>query len=190
MTASASGRSRPEPQPGGTGDAAIENRDEAVKAAWRALISAKVASWNALERELGESHGLGVSDFEVLDYLASKPDGCRSQSLADAVHLSQSALSRLVDRLARHGLVERCGCDVDRRGIYVVLTEAGERRHAEAVPTHRAVLARHLPASMLSAATSGRLRPLDRVSPSESGLTRSCPSGGSKDERCLTGRPR
>jgi DNA-binding MarR family transcriptional regulator len=45
---------------------------------------------------------------------------------------------------------------VDRRGIYVVLTEAGERRHAEAVPTHRSVLARHLPASMLSAASSGR----------------------------------
>jgi hypothetical protein len=30
-----------------------------------------------------------------------------------------------------------------------VLTEAGERRHAAATPTHRDVLARHLPASML-----------------------------------------
>jgi DNA-binding MarR family transcriptional regulator len=28
--------------------------------------------------------------------------------LADAVHLSQSALSRLIDRLEVHGLVERC----------------------------------------------------------------------------------
>jgi len=45
--------------------------------------------------------------------------------------------------------------NTDRRGVYVVLTEAGERRHAEAVPTHREVLARHLPASMLSAASSG-----------------------------------
>jgi DNA-binding MarR family transcriptional regulator len=61
--------------------------------------------------------------------------------LAEAVHLSQSALSRLVDRLARHGLVERCGCEGDRRGVYVVLTEAGDRRHTEAVPTHRGVLA-------------------------------------------------
>jgi DNA-binding MarR family transcriptional regulator len=42
-----------------------------------------------------------------------------------------------------------CGCDDDRRGIYVVLTEAGQRCHAEAVPTHRDVLARLLPASML-----------------------------------------
>ncbi len=56
---------------------------------------------------------------------------------------------------ARHGLVERSGCDVDRRGIYVVLTEAGEQRHAQAVPTHRDILARLLPASMLSAASGG-----------------------------------
>ena len=68
----------------------------------------------------GKRHGLGVSEFEVLDRLAeSGRSDFRSQELAEAVHLSQSALSRLVDRLARHGLVERCGCDVDRRGIYV-----------------------------------------------------------------------
>src|ERR1700746_1582871 len=91
-------------------DAGLRERDEAVKAAWHALISAKVASWNTLERELGDSHGLGVSDFEVLDHLANMPDGCRAQNLAEAVHLSQSALSRLADRLERHGLVERLNC--------------------------------------------------------------------------------
>jgi hypothetical protein len=31
-------------------------------------------------------------------------------------------------------------------GIDVVLTDAGARRHDEAVPTHRDVLARYLPA--------------------------------------------
>jgi len=41
---------------------------------------------------------------------------------------------------------------VDRRGVYVVLTEAGERRHTEAVPTHRGVLARLLPTAMLTTA--------------------------------------
>ena len=125
-------------------------RDDVVTA-WREMSACHAAACAALERELGERHGLGISDFEVLERLAES-DGrkFRAQDLAEAVHLSQSALSRLVDRLTRHGLVERCGCDVDRRGIYVVLTEAGERRHAEAVPTHRDVLARHLPASMLS----------------------------------------
>jgi DNA-binding MarR family transcriptional regulator len=63
------------------------------------------------------------------------------------VHLSQSALSRLIDRLVKHGLVERCLCGEDRRGIYVIMTKAGQQRHAEAAPVHREVLARVLPAA-------------------------------------------
>src|ERR1700753_900474 len=126
------------------------DRDEAVEAAWHALISAKVASWNALERELGESHGLGVSDFEVLDYLAGRPDGCRSQSLADAVRLSQSALSRLADRLERHGLVQRSNCVDDRRGINLILTPEGQARHARALRTYCAVLAGTLPPELIA----------------------------------------
>src|SRR6202161_4763742 len=110
MATSAAARARPGPPSGGTGESGLRDRDEAVKAAWHALISAKVTSWNALERELGESHGLGVSDFEVLDYLAGRPDGCRSQSLADAVPLSQSALSRLADRLGGDGAAPRTQC--------------------------------------------------------------------------------
>src|ERR1700739_2847349 len=120
MAMSAAARTRLEP-PSGTGESGLHDRDEAVKAAWHALISAKAAPWTALDRELGEAHGLGVSDFEVLDYLASKPSGCRSQSLADAVHLSQSALSRLADRLERHGLVMRKHFIDDRRGINLIL---------------------------------------------------------------------
>src|SRR5271169_5735585 len=93
------------------------------------MAACHAAACAALERELGEGHGLGVSDFEVLERLTeSEERKFRAQDLAEAVHLSQSAQSRLVDRLTRHGLVERCGCEGDRRGVYVVLTEAGERR--------------------------------------------------------------
>jgi DNA-binding MarR family transcriptional regulator len=130
---------------------------DGVVTAWREMAACHAAACAALERELGERYGLGVSDLEVLERLAENEGRkFRAQDLAEAVHLSQSALSRLVDRLARHGLVERCGCDADRRGIYVVLTEAGERRHAEALPTHRDVLARTLPAVMIGAASRTR----------------------------------
>jgi DNA-binding MarR family transcriptional regulator len=114
----------------------------AVVSAWRALAARHAAVSAALERELGERHGLGVTEFEVLERLAEDQEHqFRAQELAEAVHLSQSALSRLIGRLEQHGLVERSLCDLDRRGIYVCLTEAGRRRHAEAVPTQRAVLA-------------------------------------------------
>src|SRR5215467_9105079 len=74
----------------------------------------------------------------------------RPQSLADAVHLSQSALSRLTDRLERHGLVERCNCDMDRRGIFVVLTAKGEDKHRQALRTYCDVLARTLPPELIN----------------------------------------
>lgn len=115
--------------------------DEVV-GVWREIAARHAAVCSALERELGERHGLGVSDFEVLERLAESADHqFRAQELADAVHLSQSALSRLISRLEKSGLVERCLCDLDRRGIYVTLTDAGRQRHAEAAPTHRDVLA-------------------------------------------------
>jgi DNA-binding MarR family transcriptional regulator len=114
--------------------------------AWREMTACHAAICAALEHELGERHALGVSDFEVLDRLAEYPDSkCRAQDLAESVHLSQSALSRLVDRLVKNTLVERCACDNDRRGIYVVLTAEGQRRQAEAAVTHRDVLGRMLP---------------------------------------------
>jgi DNA-binding MarR family transcriptional regulator len=116
-----------------------------VVAAWRSMTASHAAVCGALDHELGTRHGLGVSDFEVLERLAeSDQHKFRAQELAGAVHLSQSALSRLIDRLVRHGLVERCLCDNDRRGIYVILTDAGRARYTQARPTHRAVLARVL----------------------------------------------
>ena len=109
---------------------------------WRALAARHAAVVAALERELGERHGLGVTEFEVLERLAEDDEHkFRVQELAESVHLSQSALSRMIGRLEQHGLVQRSMCDVDRRGIDVCLTEDGRRRHAEALPTQRSVLA-------------------------------------------------
>jgi hypothetical protein len=49
----------------------------------------------------------------------------------------------------KNGLVQRSLCGEDRRGIYVILTQEGLRRHAEAAPVHREVLARILPPSLV-----------------------------------------
>lgn len=123
--------------------------DDQVVATWRAITASHAAANAALEHELARL-GLGVSEFEVLDRLSESPDRkFRAQELADAVHLSQSALSRLIDRLEKNGLVERCLCGEDRRGIYVLLSGEGLRRHAEAAPVRREVLARVLPPALV-----------------------------------------
>ena len=151
----------PAPEPGPDPAAALVPPDgEPVVSAWRAIAASHAAACAALEHELGRRHGLGVSEFEVLDRLAENGDRkFRAQELADAVNLSQSALSRLIDRLAARGLVERCLCDNDRRGIFITLTAAGRERHAEAVPTHREILAGVLPAGLVVSCSAAGDRP-------------------------------
>src|SRR6476620_3883496 len=96
-------------------------------------------------------HGLGASDFEVLDILAAEApregDQCRVQNLVGRVHLSQSALSRLIGRLEKEGLVERSVCVEDRRGVYVALTRKGRNLHTEVPPLQRQALDRMLGAA-------------------------------------------
>ena len=128
--------------------AAFDDRDPepALVDAWRTLLARQAATACALDRELNEHHGLGMSEFEVLERLVEATAGdcnasLRVQELAASVHLSQSALSRLIARLEKADLVARSMCAEDRRGVSVCLTPAGRDRHTAARPTHRAVLA-------------------------------------------------
>jgi DNA-binding MarR family transcriptional regulator len=113
-----------------------------LQGAWRDLRSNHARVSEALEHALRERHRLSLIEFEVLQRLAELPDGeCRMQELADEIHLSQSALSRLVGRLEAAGLANRELCEEDRRGIYACITDAGRAAQAQAAPTHREVLA-------------------------------------------------
>jgi DNA-binding MarR family transcriptional regulator len=112
---------------------------------WRWLLERHARTTSALERRLQQEHGLGVSEYEVLERLAvAEKDKQRMQELAEAVYLSQSALSRVVARLEADGLVYRGMCPEDRRGIMACLTDTGRERYEAARPTHRAVLAETL----------------------------------------------
>ncbi len=62
----------------------------------------------------------------------------RMAELAEAVLLTRSGLTRLVDRLERRGFVERRKCPSDARGFLAVITEEGLRRFEAARPTHLA----------------------------------------------------
>ncbi|MFD0742614.1 MarR family winged helix-turn-helix transcriptional regulator [Phytohabitans flavus] len=93
------------------------SEEPGVVETWRALAQRYHDASCALERELQERHGLGMSEFEVIDRLAGAAEAkLRMQELGEQVHLSQSALSRAVARLERDGLVCRALCEQDRRG--------------------------------------------------------------------------
>ncbi|MBA2522575.1 MAG: MarR family transcriptional regulator [Solirubrobacterales bacterium] len=115
-----------------------ENRlDPRELAAWRGFLITHSRVIGALDEELEREHGLPLGSYEVLLHLAgSDGHSLRMGQLADHLLLSRSGLTRLVDRLARRGLVERHSCPSDRRGTYARLTADGLRRFEEARPTH------------------------------------------------------
>ncbi len=63
--------------------------------------------------------------------------------LADAVLLSRSGVTRLVDRLERGGLVTRARVDSDGRGVEAVLTPLGFERLRAASGTHLSGIVTH-----------------------------------------------
>jgi DNA-binding MarR family transcriptional regulator len=106
-------------------------------AAWGGLLRAHADLVRELDRELETSHRLPLNQYEVLHVLAQTDSGrARMSELADRVLLSQSGLTRLVDRLERAGLVARERCEQDRRGLYARITDEGRNLHAEARVTH------------------------------------------------------
>jgi len=105
--------------------------------AWRTFLEAYSRTIDALARELREEEGLPLAWYDVLVQLSEAPDHrLRMQELAEAILLSKSGLTRLIDRMERDGLVARQACPDDRRGTFAEMTPAGLRRLESTAPTH------------------------------------------------------
>jgi DNA-binding MarR family transcriptional regulator len=118
-------------------------------AAWRGLLAAHATLIARLDAELEREHGLPLTSYEVLLYLADADGGrLRMGELADRLLLSRSGITRLVDRLERQGMIERERCEDDGRGFNAVLTAAGRRKLDAARPAHLGGVRRHFLAQL------------------------------------------
>jgi DNA-binding MarR family transcriptional regulator len=92
---------------------------------WESLFRAQVAVMRRLQS--GPAfRNLAVNEYDVLFTLSRCPSGwLRLNELNDNVLLSQSSLSRLVERLEKRGLVERMPAPDDGRGVLLKLTDEG-----------------------------------------------------------------
>ena len=108
-----------------------DGRDEA----WGLFLRTYATLIDRLEDELQTERDLPLTWFDVLAQLEGSPDGrMKMHDLADSILLSKSGLTRLVDRMARAGLIERASCETDRRVVYATITKEGRRRFAAAAP--------------------------------------------------------
>lgn len=113
-------------------------------ASWRSFLRAHALVIRALETELVAEQQLSLAAYDVLVQLVEAPGHrLRMTELADAVLLSRSGVTRLVDRLEKAGLVSRCRVAGDGRGVAAQLTEAGVNRLRTASRTHLTGVMRH-----------------------------------------------
>ncbi len=112
--------------------------------AWRSFLRAHARIVRVLESELVAEHPISLGGYDVLVQLAEAPGRrLRMAELADAVLLSRSGVTRLVDRLEVAGMVTRERFDGDGRGIVAVLTTKGVDTLRAAARTHLAGVVRH-----------------------------------------------
>lgn len=117
--------------PGSLGDRLSDERF----LAWLDMIRAQARVMEALERRLQDEAGLPLAFSEVLVQLTKAPEGrMRMQELGRAIFLSKSGVSRLVSRMEREGLVERCGDPGNLRATYAALTDTGHEAFMRAAP--------------------------------------------------------
>jgi DNA-binding MarR family transcriptional regulator len=113
-------------------------------ASWRTFLRAYALVNRVLEAELVADQQLSLAAYDVLVQLYEAPGHrLRMTELADAVLLSRSGVTRLVDRLEKAGLVSRCPVAGDGRGVAAELTEAGATRLRTASRTHLTGVMRH-----------------------------------------------
>ena len=95
-------------------------------AAWRAFLRAHSTMLRRISRDLEDAGLPPLAWYDVLAALRDAPErSLRQVELAERVLLSNSGLSRLVDRIETKGLVERKSCPSDRRSFFVTLTDEG-----------------------------------------------------------------
>lgn len=103
---------------------------------WRAYLRGSRLLEAALDRDL-QSHGVQLSEYEIISMLSESPGRrLRMSSLADLVVQSRSRLTHTAARLEKRGWVRRESCLEDRRGVELVLTDAGREAVEEMARVH------------------------------------------------------
>ena len=129
-----------------------------ANSAWEALMAAHAA----LLRQFGARdiwEDISMKEYDVLYTLSKCPAPISLTELNRHVLLSQPALSRMVERLAGRGLIDRCTDSADRRGVRLSLTATGRDLQARIGRRH----ARDVAHAVASALTYTEIRQLEAI---------------------------
>lgn len=143
--------------------------DETEEAAWVGLLRLTAQLQLTMNRQLTESRGISLSDYDVLVRLSAQPDGLRVRELQESLGWEQSRLSHHLTRMEKRDLVQRLDVVTDKRGCLLRLTTVGRAAIEQAAPSHvgfvRAAFLDHLSREQieqLAAITADGLAALER----------------------------
>lgn len=120
-------------------------------AAWEALFRAQVTVMRNLNTEFPGAE-ISFNEYDVCFNLASQPGRrCRMRELTGHLLLTQPSVSRLVDRLAGRGIVEKQPDPTDARGVIVALTPHGFDVYRAVAVEHAASIADQVGAGLTDA---------------------------------------
>jgi DNA-binding MarR family transcriptional regulator len=115
--------------------------DEAQQRAWRSVQVMQARLNAVLGSQLAAESDLSYADYVVLVVLTDTPHAAaRVHELARYLGWERSRVSHHVARMVERGLVRKERSTADRRGSFVVVTEAGRRAIEAAAPGHVAAV--------------------------------------------------
>ncbi|WP_336716637.1 MarR family winged helix-turn-helix transcriptional regulator [Arthrobacter sp. USHLN218] len=109
---------------------------------WRSVMEVHAAVLREIEAELHKNHSLTAREFDTLVNIPD--DGVKMKDLVHRVVLSQSALSRLVDRLQQRNLIMKTDVPGDSRVALLRLTDEGRTVLRAAARSNAAAVERAL----------------------------------------------
>lgn len=131
---------------------------EAVVDAWVRLVRAQQKVLGAVEADLKRAGFPPLGWYDVLlELRRAKGDGLRPLEIEGRLLLAQHNVSRLLDRMAQAGYVERRPCVEDGRGQIVVATRAGHELMRRMWPAYRTAIEKHVGAKLRSQAEAQAL---------------------------------
>ena len=109
---------------------------QAAVDAWESLFRAQVSIMRDLRDDFA-CEGISMNEYDVLFNVIREPGHrIRLRDLNRNVLITQSSVSRLVDRLIERGLLAKTPDEADARGAIVTMTVAGRAEFARVAKVH------------------------------------------------------
>jgi len=118
-----------------------EELSENAITAWARLLRSSQSLLGNVEIELKTNKLPPLSWYDaLLELRQQKVNGLRPFELQKRMLLTQYNMSRLIDRMAREGYIERLHCNEDKRGQIICITKSGRALLRKMWPIYRSVI--------------------------------------------------